>query len=450
MMNYPKILIIGQNFNMSTGGGITLTNMFKSWPLDRIASAIPASMAINTNYKICKNVYFLGNKERKFLYPLKLFNKQYPSGKVVHDTKEYSNAITMSHKNNNFRSFLMRLLITLKKTGIYNILEYYKLSKKFINWIEEFKPDVIYTQPLASLAMVKMVNNLIERKKIPLIIHIMDDFQETISGVGVFRLFFKNMVHREMVRLSRNSVLRLAISEQMSEEYKNRYGNDWHYLHNSINIQKWIPYVKKNYEFNKKVRILYTGRIGIANKKLIFKFSRLIKQINIENIDLEFHIYSSTNGKKNLSKINQSEKVFFHNSVKHEKLPFIMSEYDILLLPLDFDLESRRFAQYSIPTKLTEYMISGVPILVFAPEECAVSNYVIKNEIAFVCNSENKNDIISCINNILNNKNERERIAKKAVNLAIKQHDIKKENERFKFLVINSVGNNTKEGKNYV
>ena len=38
-MNYPKVLIIGQYFHTESGGGITMTNLFKGWDKEKIASA---------------------------------------------------------------------------------------------------------------------------------------------------------------------------------------------------------------------------------------------------------------------------------------------------------------------------------------------------------------------------------------------------------------------------
>ena len=35
--NYHRILILGQSFNTTTGGGITLSNLFYGWPKDKIA-----------------------------------------------------------------------------------------------------------------------------------------------------------------------------------------------------------------------------------------------------------------------------------------------------------------------------------------------------------------------------------------------------------------------------
>jgi len=55
MNNYPKILIFGQPFNTYSGGGITLTNLFRGWPKDRIAVASTGHVL----YKENSGGYFL-------------------------------------------------------------------------------------------------------------------------------------------------------------------------------------------------------------------------------------------------------------------------------------------------------------------------------------------------------------------------------------------------------
>jgi hypothetical protein len=39
MVDYPRVLIVGPTFDMVTGGGITLTNLFQGWPPDKLALA---------------------------------------------------------------------------------------------------------------------------------------------------------------------------------------------------------------------------------------------------------------------------------------------------------------------------------------------------------------------------------------------------------------------------
>jgi len=36
---YPRVLIVGYNFDLVTGGGITLSNLFDGWPRERLAVA---------------------------------------------------------------------------------------------------------------------------------------------------------------------------------------------------------------------------------------------------------------------------------------------------------------------------------------------------------------------------------------------------------------------------
>ena len=39
LADFPRILVVtSNNFNQVTGGGITLTNLFRGWPADRIAN----------------------------------------------------------------------------------------------------------------------------------------------------------------------------------------------------------------------------------------------------------------------------------------------------------------------------------------------------------------------------------------------------------------------------
>ena len=74
---YPKTLIItSSNFNSYTGTGILLKNLFCGWPKDRLAMAYYDNYDSDSNDKsICTNYYGLGNKEKKFIWPVSKFVK---------------------------------------------------------------------------------------------------------------------------------------------------------------------------------------------------------------------------------------------------------------------------------------------------------------------------------------------------------------------------------------
>lgn len=69
------------------------------------------------------------------------------------------------------------------------------------------------------------------------------------------------------------------------------------------------------------------------------------------------------------------ECVSYREPVPYAELPHKFGEADILYLPYDFSEKSLRFIRYSMPTKASEYMVSGTPVLIFAPSDTALARY---------------------------------------------------------------------------
>src|SRR5450432_4070551 len=72
-MGYPKVLIVGNYFELSSGGGITMTNLFKGWDIERIAVA--GERIKNPDYSVCRTYYQLGYPENKRRFPFFLWQK---------------------------------------------------------------------------------------------------------------------------------------------------------------------------------------------------------------------------------------------------------------------------------------------------------------------------------------------------------------------------------------
>src|SRR5690606_29406055 len=125
-------------------------------------------------------------------------------------------------------------------------------------------------------------SKLIDYLKVPSVIHIMDDWPETISSKGLFKGYWSNKIDKEFKILLAKIDLCLSISEAMSEEYFKRYGKTFIPFHNPIETtiyQKQEDLVKLP---NEKVRMVYLGRIGIANKHTISKIAKIISGISVD------------------------------------------------------------------------------------------------------------------------------------------------------------------------
>jgi glycosyltransferase involved in cell wall biosynthesis len=150
-------------------------------------------------------------------------------------------------------------------------------------------------------------------------------------------------------------------------------------------------------------------------------------------VELHLYIVRASNGF--LKKMLKFYNVYCYPPIKHADVPRFIHKYDLLLLPLAFTQKGTKYAKYSMPTKMSEYMISGVPILVFAPSDCAVTKYANENKIAFTCSENNLESVIQCLKKIMSENIVRKEIVKNAVEVAIKNHEINKENERFRNLL---------------
>jgi len=116
-------------------------------------------------------------------------------------------------------------------------------------------------------------------------------------------------------------------------------------------------------------------------------------------------------------------------------MPEILPEYDILFLPLGFDKKSVRFTQLSMPTKTSEYMISGTPILVNAPHQVGLTHYAMHEKWGYLVTSEGIEDLKKAIIELYESRDLREKLGNKAREVAINKHDALVVREQFRFLL---------------
>jgi glycosyltransferase involved in cell wall biosynthesis len=218
----------------------------------------------------------------------------------------------------------------------------------------------------------------------------------------------------------------------MSEEYKIRYNKEFIPFHNPIVVDNWLPYSKIQCEITGAFKILYTGRIGKANGKAISFMAKIINEMNFEENMINLDIFTPDFNTKNAASINNLKGVQIKNTVPHEKMPGLLASYDLLFLPLDFDNVGIRYAQFSMPTKTSEYMISGTPILVYADKRTALAKYAISDSWAYLVSDNNKMVLKQAINELYSNLSLRKELAERAKKIVIQNEDAEVIREKFR------------------
>ncbi|MFT3752804.1 MAG: glycosyltransferase [Paludibacter sp.] len=430
-MKLPKVLIVGQSFNSDTGGGITLSNLFKGWDRDKLAVACSGYLLLdNIDTDVCNTYYQLGEKEQKWRFPFSFLKRKYKSGLVQFSSEKIQN-MTIPKSKIRVSIILNVFYPLLQYLGVIHLMRNTSLSEELCSWLDEYKPDVIYAQTTSrdGISFCLAIQDYLKK---PLIYHVMDDWPSTISQKGLLKNYWHNKIDQELrVLLDRADVL-MSISEEMASEYKARYNKDFIPFHNTIDVDFWKKYQRNTYDLPKSPTILYAGRIGLGIDSSLELIAKAIQGINDE-LNLSIRFVLQTQDKP--SWIGNYSSVYHSGFVAYSDLPRVFAESDMLLLPYDFHTAALKFIKFSMPTKVPEYMITGTPIIIFAPEVTALVKYAQKYEWAKVITKNDIGAVTCAITQLIENQELRKKYAKNAIELAEKNHNSADVTNQFKKVI---------------
>lgn len=429
-----------ETFHHLSGGGITLTNLFYEWPKEKLLNAADNYILEKLDTDKCRSYYLFGNKENNYFLPWMvrkyiphpIVNNNSKSGRMNFTEKVSSNNIYIKKSTLTGR-LVKRLMLNIATiTGIYPLFCKRKVSNDFLQWIEEFKPDYIYTQ-LSDINSIRFIKELINKVNIPLVIHIMDDWPTTYSMPGILYYHWKKRIDIEFRELISRAEICLSISDGMSEEYKKRYKHTFIPFHNPIDKNIWLINSKNNYSINREdIRVLYSGRIGgLGVSNALSDVIKAIDELLDEGIHITLELQVPEKYHTLFSKYVKKGTVVFNSQVNYEEIPKIFSKADILILPYDFTSKGLKYIKYSMPTKASEYMISGTPILLYCREDVFLCKHAIKNGWAHVVTDKKLEVLKKEILYMIENENIRVKYSKNALNYALHHFESKKVRKEF-------------------
>ncbi len=436
LSGYPKVLIVGEIFRLNGGGGITMSNLFKNWPTNNLA--VIANGIEKASGEICHNYYQLGNKEIKFLFPFNIFDKPKKSGPVTINANNKINQISELKQNNSVGLNFIKKTLKLP----FNILDIdhtnprFNISFNLKQWIIDFHPDILYCQ-IFSLFTMEMIDQIHGAINKPLVIHIMDDFVNIIVKSGLLKPYWQIKLNNKFQNLINKASLCLSISKYMSLEYEKRYNKKFYDFRNPVEVSLWLPFSKSNWECNTKIKMLHAGRLVSPVSQALFDICEEVNNLNKNNIEFEFDITTFDNNEEFEKKIKDFVGININKPVRHEEMPQLITKYDLLVLPIDFNRQGIRYAKYSVSTKTSEFLISGVPILVYAPEEVALYRYFYENDLGFT--AKKRTEINKLLLKIKSDSVGREYYGKKAVEFAKSTEDSVIIREKFRALLANTI-----------
>jgi glycosyltransferase involved in cell wall biosynthesis len=164
---------------------------------------------------------------------------------------------------------------------------------------------------------------------------------------------------------------------------------------------------------NSTVKIVFTGSIYHANIDCFQDLINAMKLLTLYNIEL--HIYSN----QSKSEIKEAgifgSRIFTYPHVPFKNIIDIQSKADILFLPLSFQSTIKEVIRTSSPGKMGEYLGSGRPVLVHAPEDSFVTYFCKKNDCGWVSTQPGYEKLSLKILDIIKDDISRNRIVNNAI-----------------------------------
>lgn len=428
---FPRVLIVGQDFDEVTGGGITLSCLFKAWPRDRIAVAAGGTGLGASGF--AGHYYRLGSREDRWIWPLSAVPRESwkVSGPFVPGVEhgepearpDSSHFERPSSRDGRLRALGRRVGYgALRLTGADDLLRGLHLSDSFLGWVADYRPDVIYSQ-LASLGLVRVVGDLARETRIPVALHFMDDWPTTLYRGGLLGGHVRRRLGRELGWLLDQAALLMVISDDMARAFAGRYGHDFLAFHNALDLEEWAATRRTSWAPGHPFEILYAGKIGMSNEASLLDVARATEALAGSGMDLRLAVLTPDVTHPAAARLHNFAHVGVLPAIPHAEIPARLARADLLVLPLDFGKRAEDYARFSMPTKTVEYMASGTPTLVYAPAGNAVSRYAATQQWGYVVGRSSGADLTAGLRLLAENAGERERLAQRSVELALTHHD---------------------------
>lgn len=364
----PRILLVNlQSVNKANATGITMRSLFRAWPVNRaLEIRLEAGEApVNTDDLLrIESMAPAHNAARRFAggVLLKRINTRIKARGIA-DAQVAGKQTALSK----LRQACVLLIDACPAT----------LSRKQWGAVDAFDPQAIYTLG-ASVSALRLAHRISVRRNVPIVIHFLDHWAGHLQweGNSLVRPYRKRL-DRWLARCMERTRHILTVSEPMAEAYEQRFQKPCNVLMNAVDLAAFRLAPKQP---DGAIRLIYAGGLHLNRWRALLDIGRALGQMQA---GVRLDIYTDEASQR-WNGAFVGLPVAFHPAVSHETIAEVYSGADILVHCESDDPLLKGFYQYSISTKIPEYLATGRPILYYGPEDTGVYGYLSKQNAAFI------------------------------------------------------------------
>jgi glycosyltransferase involved in cell wall biosynthesis len=421
-MDFPRTLVAtSNNFNLSNGSGITLTNLFNGWPADRLANVHEDPQP--EDHSVCQMSYRLTGREIQPVWPFSLLLANSGDTGALAPAATSAASPLASVSNAIFGSGIPRRAV---------------ISEDLKRWLDAFQPELVYSF-LGSMAQIRVTAEIVRQYNCALAVHVMDDWPSVIYNSGLLGAGLRRTVLSEFQSLLYKAHVRMAICEDMCEDYLKRFSVRFQPFHNAVDTADWKSRGRTRWEAGKPFIVRYAGSIlQEAQRDALRDICEAVAKLRQSGRDIEMWVHAPDIQRSYLEEY-KFDGLQLRGNPDSDSIVELLAGADLLVLPFNFDEESAEYLRLSMSTKIPAYMASGTPILAYGPDSIAQIRYALREGWAYVLFQPGADLVCDALTKIMDSTHLRELHAQRAQRIAAERHDSNKVRGAFQSALCSAV-----------
>ena len=429
--SYPRVLVVNHDpFNSQRNNGMTMSNLFRGWPEDRLAQVYLSNIA--PEFDVCKRFWELHDDD----ILMGFFGQALPDRSIPHPASPRDlspkRVPVPLHRRLGLRGMFRNLGLRYREP----LREWlwsapHAVNSRLLAWVRAFQPDVIYSM-LCTTGIMRVTVRLAEYASVPIVPHFTDDWISTQYRDA----FMGARMRREMMcwlnRTFARSPRCLVIGTLMAQEYQRRYQITCDPFMNCLE-ESAFPVSLPRTSSKRPIRFVYIGGLHLNRWKSLLEMGDTLSELARQGTPSEIiiHTYPQTETEYG-PRLSANPLIRMGGWVPNEEVPSIVADADCLVHVESFDPTIREYTRYSVSTKIPEYMMAGRCIFAYGPQECASIRYIEESKVGLTVSAQSRSRLRDALALILQSPEVRQECATRGRALALERHEATRQRERFR------------------
>ena len=309
-----------------------------------------------------------------------------------------------------------------------------RLRRTIARWAKSREPDCVLLQIGDASLQVQIAMRLACDLGVPLIVYNTEDYyfkaydymKHTLSDNLTYRLFHSRF-RRKFDAMMAMKPICIYNCEGLRKRYDDAFGTHSDVVFPSSDF-------KRVQEIKKEGLILYAGNLGVGRHRSLMEIGRALHKIDPS---LYLDIYGAAPAEIQRA-LETAPGIRFHGFVSYAQVCEQIRNSRLLIHAESFDPFYAVDTKHAFSTKLTDYLMSGIPVFFYGPLSGEAAGYLNRHAAAIVV--WEKENVQTGLRDALYDESLRRRVSAGALALAHKNHDPETNRKRLSDILVSKRG----------